>query len=132
MEAFLGDWKLDSQTGFDEIMARLGVGFIARKAGNTLKPVFTISRSGDKFTMKTTSTFKTTEATFSLGETFNEVSLDGRKIHSTVVMNGSTMEQIQADTKGGKTTRIYRHVEGNRLVTVSHGSRHLLFTFFNA
>ncbi|VDM00488.1 unnamed protein product [Schistocephalus solidus] len=114
MDAFLGSFKLQTSEGFDEVMARLGVGFITRKAGNAMKPTLTISKTGDKYTMKTTSTFKTCEFTFTLGEPFQEVTPDGRTVESTITMDGNVMNQVQV---GDKTTYITRTLDGDTLKT---------------
>ncbi|VDN45609.1 unnamed protein product [Dibothriocephalus latus] len=108
MEAFLGSWKLDHSDGFDEIMGRLGVNFVTRKAGNTMKPTMTITKEGDHYKMVSSSTFKTTGFEFKLGEPFTETTPDGRKVTSTITMVGNMMKQIQV---GDKTTEIERRVE---------------------
>ncbi|KAL7053849.1 hypothetical protein AAHC03_026773 [Spirometra sp. Aus1] len=115
MDAFLGSFKLQTSEGFDEVMARLGVGFITRKAGNAMKPTLTISKNGDKYTMKSSSTFKTSEFTFHLGEPFEEVTPDGRTVESTITMDGDVMKQVQV---GDKTTYITRTLDGNMLKTI--------------
>lgn len=57
-----------------------GVGFPTRKVGNMLKPTTIISVDGDTVTLKTVSTFKTTEVSFKLGEEFDETTADDRKV----------------------------------------------------
>nr|ABO93625.3 fatty acid binding protein b [Mesocestoides vogae] len=115
MDAFLGSWKLSKSEGFDEVMRHLGVNFIARKAGNTLKPTVTITSVGDgRYHMKLESTFKNTEFTFKLGEECDEVTADGRKVKSTITMDGSTMKHVQV---GEKTTHIERVIEGDKMLT---------------
>ncbi|VDN14625.1 unnamed protein product [Dibothriocephalus latus] len=116
MEAFLGSWKLDHSDGFDEIMGRLGVNFVTRKAGNTMKPTMTITKEGDHYKMVSSSTFKTTGFEFKLGEPFTETTPDGRKVTSTITMVGDMMKQIQV---GDKTTEIERRVDGDYIRTVS-------------
>lgn len=116
MEAFIGSWKLETSEGFDEIMQRLGVGFLLRKAGNAMKPTVTISKTGDDtYSMKTASTFKTTEFTFKLGEPFEETTPDGRVVKSTINMDESVMNQIQVSDK---TTYITRVIDEDLMKTV--------------
>lgn len=57
-----------------------GVGFATRKVGNLTKPTTIISVDGDQVTVKTQSTIKNTELTFKLGEEFDEVTADDRKV----------------------------------------------------
>lgn len=50
-----------------------------RKMGNMAKPDVIISKNDDTFTVKTESTFKTSEFSFKLNEKFDENTIDGRK-----------------------------------------------------
>lgn len=51
-----------------------------RKMGNAATPTVEITKDGDTYTMKTTTTFKTTEIKFKLGEEFEETTADGRVV----------------------------------------------------
>lgn len=51
-----------------------------RKMGAMTKPTTIISLDGDKVVLKTSSTFKSTEITFKLGEEFDETTADSRKV----------------------------------------------------
>ncbi len=120
MDTFLGSWKMETSEGFNEIMQRLGVGFISRKAGNSMKPTVTVTKLDDeKYRMKSASTFKTTEFTFTLGEEFEETTPDGRKVKSTITMDGNVMKQVQV---ADKTTYIDRSIEGDMMKTVCYNS----------
>lgn len=57
-----------------------GVGLALRKMGNMVKPTLTITIDGDKVMLKNSSTFKTTEISFKLGEEFDETTADGRTV----------------------------------------------------
>lgn len=57
-----------------------GVGLAMRKMGNLAKPTLSITIEGDKVTLKNSSTFKTTEVSFKLGEEFDESTADGRNV----------------------------------------------------
>lgn len=56
-----------------------GVGMAMRKMGSMAKPDVYIIKDGDTITVKTESTFKTSQFSFKLGEKFEENTLDGRK-----------------------------------------------------
>lgn len=56
-----------------------GVNFMLRKLAGTAKPTTEISKDGDEYHIKTTTTFKTTEIKFKLNEPFDEETADGRK-----------------------------------------------------
>ena len=51
-----------------------------RKAAAVLKPNLVISAKDDTFTLRTESTFKTSETSFKLGEEYQETTPDGRKV----------------------------------------------------
>lgn len=51
-----------------------------RKMGGMAKPSTIISIEGDKVVLKTSSTFKSTEISFKLGEEFDESTADGRDV----------------------------------------------------
>lgn len=57
-----------------------GVGFATRTVGNMTKPTTIISADGDTVTVKTQSAVKNTELNFKLGEEFDEVTADDRKV----------------------------------------------------
>jgi len=50
-----------------------------RKMGSMAKPDVYIIKEGDTITVKTESTFKTSQFSFKIGEKFEENTLDGRK-----------------------------------------------------
>lgn len=56
-----------------------GVGMVMRKMGNSVTPTVSFSEEGGEYTMKTTSTFKTTEVKFKLDQPFTEQTMDGRE-----------------------------------------------------
>ncbi len=53
---------------------------VMRKMGNTVKPAQHITVDGEKYQIKTVSTFKNTEINFGIGEVFEETTADGRKV----------------------------------------------------
>jgi len=85
---------------FDEYMKELGVGFWLRTFGNTVTPTVELSKSGDTYTLNTTSTFKNSTISFKEGEEFEEETLDGRKIKSVCTFEG---ENKLVHKQGGDT-----------------------------
>uniref|UniRef100_A0A8C5CAN8 Lipocalin/cytosolic fatty-acid binding domain-containing protein n=1 Tax=Gadus morhua TaxID=8049 RepID=A0A8C5CAN8_GADMO len=63
---------------FDEYMRAIGVGMASRQVGNVIKPKFIVSVAEGVISMKTQSTFKSTEIKFKLDEEFEERTADDR------------------------------------------------------
>ncbi|KPP59907.1 fatty acid-binding protein heart-like, partial [Scleropages formosus] len=90
-----------------------GVGFATRQMGSMTKPTTIISVDGDTVTLRTQSTFKTTEIKFKLGEEFDETTADDRKVKSTVTLDGNKLIHMQK--WDGKETTLVREVNGSSL-----------------
>ncbi|XP_008553732.1 fatty acid-binding protein, muscle [Microplitis demolitor] len=114
---FLGKkYKLFSSDKFDEMMKALGVGLVTRKMGASVSPVVEVTKDdNDMYTMKTTSTFKTSEVKFKLGEEFDEETPDGRKVKSVITLDGNKMTHIQ---KGEKDTVIEREFTPTEMTAI--------------
>lgn len=89
---------------------------VLRKMGNSVSPTVELKLDGEKYSLTTSSTFKTSTITFKLGEEFDEETLDGRKVKSICTMDGNTLIQEQ---KGDKPSKIVREFKENELITVS-------------
>ncbi|XP_008533435.1 fatty acid-binding protein, adipocyte [Equus przewalskii] len=113
-DAFVGTWKLVASENFDEYMKEVGVGFATRKVAGMAKPNMIISVNGDVITIKTESTFKNTEISFKLGQEFDEVTADDRKVKSTISLEGGVLVHVQK--WDGKSTTINRKRVDDKLV----------------
>ncbi|XP_072780118.1 fatty acid-binding protein 5 isoform X1 [Taeniopygia guttata] len=93
-----------------------GVGMAMRKMGSMAKPDVYIIKDGDTITVKTESTFKTSQFSFKLGEKFEENTLDGRKTQTLVSLkdDGSLIQEQEWD--GKKTTITRKLVDGQLMV----------------
>uniref|UniRef100_A0A4X1T635 Lipocalin/cytosolic fatty-acid binding domain-containing protein n=1 Tax=Sus scrofa TaxID=9823 RepID=A0A4X1T635_PIG len=81
------------------------------------KPNLIITVNGDMITIRSESTFKNTEIAFKLGQEFDEVTADDRKVKSTITLDGGALVQVQK--WDGKTTTINRKIVDDKLVVVS-------------
>jgi hypothetical protein len=86
--AFEGTYELTKSENFNEYMKAVGVGIVMRNMAAAATPKATIAKEGDEWTYKTSTTFKTTEIKFKLGEEFKEETADGRKCLSTITQEG--------------------------------------------
>uniref|UniRef100_A0A8C9QNY6 Fatty acid binding protein 4b n=1 Tax=Scleropages formosus TaxID=113540 RepID=A0A8C9QNY6_SCLFO len=124
VERFVGKWKMISSDNFDEYMKALGVGFATRQMGNMAKPNLLISVDEQGFiTMKSQSTFKSTEIKFKLNEEFDETTADDRKTKTVVTLEDCKL--VQKQRWDDKITTIERDVQDDKLVAVSSSSRSL-------
>merc|ERR1711935_200603 len=121
MEAFKGKFERVSAENYEELLKLLDVNFLLRKAATVSNPVMEISEEGGTWTIKTSTTLKSMEMKFKLGETFDETTPDGREVSSVVNFEGGKIVSIQTAKKAGvKSTKATREVNGNELIyTVS-------------
>jgi len=102
MPSLTGKFKLTKSENFDEYMKALGVNLMLRKMASTATPVTEITQEGDDWNIKTTTTFKTTEIKFKLGEAFDEVTADGRNCKSTITKDGDNTLVHEQECNGQK------------------------------
>ncbi|XP_077567256.1 cellular retinoic acid-binding protein 1a [Stigmatopora nigra] len=108
MANFAGIWKMKSSENFDELLKALGVNAMLRKVAVAAasNPHVEIRQDGQQFYIKTSTTVRTTEINFRVGEEFNEETVDGRKCKSLVTWaseNKLTCQQTLVDGDGPKT-----------------------------
>ncbi|NWZ58614.1 RABP2 protein, partial [Haliaeetus albicilla] len=80
MPNFSGNWKMKSSENFEELLKALGVNMMLRKiaVAAASKPAVEIKQDGETFYIKTSTTVRTTEISFRIGEEFEEQTVDGR------------------------------------------------------
>ncbi|KAJ8354353.1 hypothetical protein SKAU_G00219200 [Synaphobranchus kaupii] len=115
VDQFAGTWKISSSENFDEYMKALGVGFAIRQMGNMAKPNLIISVDDQgMISMKSHSTFKTTEIKFKLNEEFDETTADDRKTKTVMALENGKL--VQKQNWDGKNTTIERSIEDGKLI----------------
>jgi len=105
-DKIIGNYDMTDSENFDEFMKALGVGMIMRKMGNSMKPSISFTLAGDTYTMKTSSSVKTTEVQFVLGKPFKETTMDGREAETTFTLEGNVLTQKQVAAKGPSATYV--------------------------
>uniref|UniRef100_A0A3B1K390 Retinol binding protein 2b, cellular n=1 Tax=Astyanax mexicanus TaxID=7994 RepID=A0A3B1K390_ASTMX len=114
-----GRWVLETNQNFDDFMKVLGIDFATRKIALLLSQTKVIIQDGDKFTIKTLSTFRNYEMSFTIGEEVEEYTkgLDNRVVKTLITWEGEELVCIQ---KGEKANRGWKHwLEGDKLHLVS-------------
>lgn len=121
VDALLGEWKLTSSENFEELMKQLGVGLMTRKLGATFKPNVKFVKNGDEWVFTTTSTLKTLEVKYKIGEEFEEETLDGRKVKTVFSVDGNKLVQTQRDKENNNVVCVITReiTPGGELKTVS-------------
>lgn len=72
MSKLVGVWDVSSSENWDEYLKEIGVGMVMRKTAGSVKPTVTLENSGDEWTMKVSSTLKSSELKFTVGVQFEE------------------------------------------------------------
>jgi len=114
MPSLTGSFKLIKSENFDEYMKALGVNMLLRKMASTATPVTEISQAGDDWSIKTTTTFKTTDIKFKLGEEFDEVTADGRNCKSIITKEGDD-KLVHTQNCNGQTLKILREFTDDQM-----------------
>jgi len=88
--SIVGKYQMESSENFDEYMKGIGVGLVMRKMANAASPAVEITEADGTYSLKTSTTFKTTEISFKLGAEFEETTADGRTVKSTMTLDEKT------------------------------------------
>merc|ERR1712202_102155 len=106
MDAFKGKYERTSADQYEEFLKALEVNFLLRKAATVSTPVMEVSEDGGVWTIKTSTTLKTMELKFKLGEEFDETTPDGREVTAVVNLEGGKLVTVQkAKKEGQKSTK---------------------------
>lgn len=100
--------------GFNQLMKAIGVRFVMRKIGNAVVPAVELLQNGDIYTLRTTSAYKDFQITFRIGEEFDEVTVDGRKVKSVLYWDEDKLIQKQ---RGEKPMTIVREFFPDKMIT---------------
>ncbi|XP_056877719.1 cellular retinoic acid-binding protein 2b [Takifugu flavidus] len=77
---FSGKWTMKSSENFEELLKALGVNVFFRKmaVAAASSPVVEISQQGEELSIKTSTSVRTTNISFTVGQSFSETTVDGR------------------------------------------------------
>ena len=113
-----GTYTRTSAEKYEEFLSELGVNFLLRKAATVSTPVMEVSEMDGVWTIKTTTTLKSVELRFRIGEEFDEITPDGRDVRAIVTLeNGNQFVSVQtAKKEGQKSTKVIREFNGDEAV----------------
>ena len=117
MDSFKGKYERFSAEKYEDFLKELGVGFLLRKAATVSTPVMEVSEEGGVWTIKTSTTLKSVELRFKIGEEFDETTPDGREVTAKVTLDGNKFISEQtAKKEGQKSTETVREFNGDEVV----------------
>uniref|UniRef100_A0A8C8M409 Cytosolic fatty-acid binding proteins domain-containing protein n=1 Tax=Oncorhynchus tshawytscha TaxID=74940 RepID=A0A8C8M409_ONCTS len=120
MTNFAGTWKMRSSENFDELLKALGVNAMLRKVAGAAasKPHVEIRQNGEQFYIKTSTTVRTTEINFLIGQEFNEETVDGRKCKSLATWETESKMYCRQTLLDGNGPRTFwtRELMGDELI----------------
>jgi len=104
---------MESSDKFDDFLKAIGVGFVMRNMAKVQTPTVEVSNEGDEWTIKTITTFKTSEIKFKLGQEFDETRLDGVVVKSIVTLDGPN--KLVQKWSGEVQSEIIREADGDKM-----------------
>ncbi|XP_062991662.1 fatty acid-binding protein, intestinal [Elgaria multicarinata webbii] len=113
---FDGTWKVEKSENYDKFMEVMGINFVKRKLGAHDNLAITIQQEGNKFTIKESSSFRTIEIVFTLGENFDYSLADGTELHGNWDMKGSQLVGTFHRKDNGKELKALREIVGGNMV----------------
>nr|XP_033776986.1 cellular retinoic acid-binding protein 1 [Geotrypetes seraphini] len=120
MPDFAGTWKMKSSENFDELLKALGVNAMLRKVAVAAasKPHVEIKQDEDWFYIKTSTTVRTTEISFRIGQEFDEETVDGRKCKSLATWEHENKIHCKQTLLEGAGPKTYwtRELANNELI----------------
>ncbi|KAF7210939.1 cellular retinoic acid-binding protein 2b isoform X2 [Nothobranchius furzeri] len=80
MTNFCGKWKMKSSENFEELLKALGVNVFLRKiaVAAASSPTVEITQQEEMLSIKTSTSVRTTHVSFTVGQSFDETTVDGR------------------------------------------------------
>ncbi|XP_066508257.1 fatty acid-binding protein, intestinal-like [Hoplias malabaricus] len=114
--AFNGTWKINRNENYDKFMEQMGINLMKRKLAEHDNLKLIIEQSGDKFTIKESSTFRTKDIEFTLGVEFEYSLADGTELIGTWAMDGAVLKGTFTRKDNGKLLITTRELLGDELV----------------
>jgi len=101
MDAFKGKFERTSEENYEELLKLLDVNFLLRKAATVSTPTVEITETDGVFNIKSSTTMKTVEMSFKLGEPFDETTPDGREVTALANIEDGKLVMTQKAKKEG-------------------------------
>lgn len=119
VEAFIGSWREEEKTGYDEMANALGLPVEKREFFKNARTEITYSKDGDQWTINVGMQGIPDKRTFQfkLGEHYESASLDGSPLKSVMTADGDRfLEKHVDESMNGMEMHIARHIEGDKMI----------------
>ena len=90
-----GTYQRVSEENSDEFLKALNINFILRKAATISTPQMEVTENDGIWTIKTSTILRAIELNFKVGEPFDNITADGRKVSSLVTVEGNKIICVQ-------------------------------------
>ena len=119
VESAKGTYQRISEENCEEILKELNIGYMLRKAANISNPQMEITEENGEWTIKTSTILKTLELKFRIGEEFDDITPDGRKVSCLVTVEGNKIICVQTakNKKDASTKSVREFVDDECVVT---------------
>lgn len=97
-------YKLVASENYNELMKVLGINMDTRKADAARYPEMSLSKDDKYYVLLITSNQRDMASRFISGVEFDCISLDGRKVKSTITIDGNVLIEVQIDENGKPRT----------------------------
>ncbi|KAG7482600.1 cellular retinoic acid-binding protein 1 [Solea senegalensis] len=122
MPNFAGNWKMKNSENFDELLRALGVNSVLRTIAGAAasRPNVEIRQDGEHFHIKTSTTVRTMEIDFLIGEEFEEETVDRRKCKSLATWETENKIYCKQTLLSGSGPKTFwsRELRGDELILI--------------
>ncbi len=124
MVQFVGKYKQTKEENYEEFLKSMKLNGLLAKAARASTQTFEVVEDGpNKYKIVTSTIMKSAKESFEFGKTFDQETVDGRKVETTFTQDGDKWVQVQKNKKVGgpdvTTTRVFSDAGVN--VTLKNG-----------
>jgi Lipocalin / cytosolic fatty-acid binding protein family len=118
VDTITGKYERSAVINYEEYLDALDVNVVKRKALVAAAPTLTICREGERWCFEWSTMLKSWTTWFTLGTSFEEMTVDGREVVSRIQMEGDNKLVVhqRAKKQGERDTKMVLEFAANELV----------------
>ena len=89
-----GRYEMVASNNYGEFLKAIGVDMMLRNLAEKFRPTVEITEDGERMTLQTLTALKNIRLDFTLGQTFDEEILDGRRARSVITQESNQLLQV--------------------------------------